>query len=218
LAVSSSLVIGNQAVAGPGANVFVGPDALSGGVGAQGGGVLNFIGAKLSTNNTVVAANAARGGHGMNGGPGSPAQGGGVMNAVYGTLNATNLVVTGNQATGGNGDAGGAGGNALGGGFDNDPNATATLTGVVLAGNTAQGGTGVSGGNAYGGGAYSAGTFTLIDGLVAGNDALGGPAGQGLGGGVYLAPSGTAVLTNSKVKGNHASTADDNIFGSWTQG
>jgi hypothetical protein len=41
----------------------------------------------------------------------------------------------------------------------------------------------------------------------------------GQGGGLYLAPGGTACLdifTQSHVTGNHASTSEDDIFGTFT--
>jgi hypothetical protein len=61
--------------------------------------------------------------------------------------------------------------------------------------------------------------------MIIGNLAQGGDAGegdpdgsssQGSGGGIYLASGGTATLTKTVVAGNHASTSDDNIYGSYT--
>ena len=93
---------------------------------------------------------------------------------------------------------------------------------------------GGSGGNGFGGGAYNAGpidvpfgtspggTLDLTDDLIIGNSALGkkggkgatnGIDGQGVGGGLYLAPLGTATLTRTLVILNVASTSDPNIFG-----
>jgi hypothetical protein len=77
---------------------------------------------------------------------------------------------------------------------------------------TAQG----AGGDARGGGLYlglAAATFDHD--VVTGNRALGGvgtPAGGGFGGGVYINVDGTALFSKTQVKGNFASTADDDIF------
>jgi hypothetical protein len=80
---------------------------------------------------------------------------------------------------------------------------------------------GVKGGNGFGGGVYVAvGTATLRASEINGNLALGGEGddggadGQGVGGGVYIAPGVSAcadLLTI--IDGNHASTSDDDVFG-----
>jgi hypothetical protein len=44
----------------------------------------------------------------------------------------------------------------------------------------------------------------------------GGSAGLGQGGGLYLTPGGTANAAHTKIKHNHASTGDDDVFGSIT--
>jgi hypothetical protein len=76
----------------------------------------------------------------------------------------------------------GDGGNALGGGLYVDPGATLNLTASSVTGNTANGGEEGSGGN----------------------------DGQGWGGGVYNVGAFTSVST--VIRGNHASTSDNDIY------
>jgi hypothetical protein len=96
-----------------------------------------------------------------------------------------------NQAVGGAGAAGANGGNGFGGGLYNDGTSSLTVTGSTITGNQATGGAAGSGGT----------------------------AGLGEGGGLYLAVGGAACLdafTQAHVTNNHASTSDDDIFGSFT--
>jgi hypothetical protein len=118
-------------------------------------------------------------------------------------------------------------GYALPGGGAIDNQGALTLTGVTVQNNSAQGidgSTGSAGASAAGGGIYSSGSLTLEGCTVQNNQALGGHGGQGfhyrdrfdgndhypggpggdaLGGGIYLA-GGTASLHNSTVTGNKA--------------
>jgi hypothetical protein len=128
-----------------------------------------------------------------------------------------------------------------GGGAYSDVNSIIQITSSLVAGNKALGGSGGSGGPTgvggpggagYGGGVYVSsppgfgsplpgGTLDLTDTLVTLNLAQGGDGGQGptagdtgqgIGGGLYVAPGGGQTLTHSRIKGNHASTSNDNIF------
>jgi hypothetical protein len=99
--------------------------------------------------------------------------------------------LSGNSATGGAGGAGQNGGDGLGGGLYNDGTSTLTVTQSTVTGNSATGGAAGSGGS----------------------------AGQGIGGGAYFADGGIVCLdffTETNVTGNHASTSNDDIFGSYT--
>ena len=58
-----------------------------------------------------------------------------------------------------------------------------------------------------GGRRFGTGTF-----LGAG---VAGPAGTGVGGGLFLDPAGTATLANTTVSGNHASTSDNDVHGTF---
>jgi hypothetical protein len=89
-----------------------------------------------------------------------------------------------------------------------------------------------NGGNGLGGGLYNDGstafgvsTLTVTGTTITHNDAdggaagAGGSAGQGIGGGLYLADGGIVcldVFTQAHAKKNHASTSNDDIFGSFT--
>ena len=109
-----------------------------------------------------------------------------------GTPSATisNSFFSDNQAVGGAGDVGGNGGNGLGGGIYNGDGSTLEVRGSTVTDNSATGGAAGSGGT----------------------------AGLGEGGGLYLAPGRSACLdsfTQAHVKNNHASTSDDDIFGTF---
>jgi hypothetical protein len=89
----------------------------------------------------------------------------------------------------------------------------------ALIANVAQGGAGGTGGNGLGGGAYND-TFTTLTvtySTVTLNDAdgrqgkHGGTDGEGIGGGVYNLGTFTFDVF-TVIKGNHASTSNDNIF------
>lgn len=207
-------------------------------VGADGDQSFAFVtGGAISNNSdplvitgTSFVANQAVGGNGVNGSIGCRALGGAIYN--YGeSLTIQGGSIIGNSAKGGNGGnnssgAGGAGGDAYGGGISNQ-SATATITGTLIAGNSARGGAGGigsttngAGGNAFGGGIAIDidGSLAVFGALITGNSADGGAGGpgasdgQGFGGGIAIV-SGTATITKSKVIGNHASTAGDNIYG-----
>jgi hypothetical protein len=85
---------------------------------------------------------------------------------------------------------------------------------------------GGNGGDGQGGGAFNGGpsatgapSLTLERSRIVRNDAtgglagLGGSDGQGVGGGAYLVPGGTASAWHARIHGNHASTSDEDVFG-----
>jgi hypothetical protein len=178
-------------------NAAIGGAAGSGGVGGlgEGGAIANVQTFALANTSTltlrdcVLFDNAAVGGAGAIGGS---SRGGAISNAGGPTLTSGGIsttvidsLVADNLAHGADGSAGN-GGNGLGGGIFVDAHAALTLLGSTVSGNTADGGTGASG---------------FSD-------------GQGIGGGLYLAPGATTcadLLT--AVFGNHASTSNDDVFG-----
>jgi hypothetical protein len=135
-----------------------------------------------------------------------------------------------NQAIGGQEEAGGNGSDGLGGGSANFLGSTLTVSKCTLDHNQAVGGEGEDGGNGFGGGIYNDGStafgvssLTVTGGTITQNRAVGGAgedggsAGQGIGGGLYLAADGIVCLdTTTVVKRNHASTSHDDIFGVFT--
>jgi hypothetical protein len=181
---------------------------------------------------------------GTKGGEGGLTRGGGLSHERGGFTTLSHTVIAANQALGGAGGAGRAGGDALGGGvfvgrpsgLPPDPNQPAKLTMIDcdVIDNLAAGGTGGvagNGGNAFGGGVANAnpvpvaGTpiLTLLRTLVAGNQASGGAAGAGgvtgagVGGGLYNQVGAIAnVDALTDITGNHASTSNDDIFGTLT--
>ncbi len=98
---------------------------------------------------------------------------------------------------------------------------TLTINGCTITGNQALGAAGAAAfGDAFGGGAFTAsgGSATIFGTLVTANDALGGLGGSGGsdgngGGGLYVATGASVSLQKTKVRGNFASTSDNNIYG-----
>jgi hypothetical protein len=190
-------VVGNQAIGGDGAP---GTD----GNGAQGGGIYNgAIFGTMTISHSQITGNLAQGGRGGDAaqlggtaGNGADGQGGGIYNLYV--LTVTGTRISGNTAIGGTGgtgnvSTGGAGGNGVGGGIlaTEDPfnpgSASLTIVHCTITGNTAVMGLGGSG-------------FPP------------GAVGQGLGGGIAILAGTTSIDKKTKVKGNHASTAGDNIY------
>lgn len=136
-----------------------------------GGGINNYGSLTLTgdtiANNAVVdidGSSGMNGGAGLAGGPGGPAAGqafgGGIFN--FGDLTIIGCQITGNIAQGGKGGAGGNGG-------------ASTAPGA----NGQSGGLGGRGGSASGGGIENDGTLTIIDSVLANNQARGGDGGAG---------------------------------------
>ena len=170
----------------------------------------------------------------------------GATPAITTVTNATFLGNLAQGGEGSGSGAGGAGGNGAGGVVYNDAFSTLVLSNGLLSLNAARGGdggpggstgAGGDGGDGLGGAVYNAGpasgpagplpaaALALTDTLIIGNLAHGGDAaegdpdgssGQGSGGGIDLASGGTATLRKTVVAGNHASTSNDNIYGSYT--
>ncbi len=86
-----------------------------------------------------------------------------------------------------------------------------TITGSTISGNLT---------NAYGGGvATSTGSLTVTGSTISGNAATGGSGGgSGYGGGLYIATGAVTTLKNTRVAGNTASTAGNDIYRTDTTG
>jgi hypothetical protein len=216
---------------------FIGNQAIGGAIAS-----FNFSSqATLSVGGCTFTDNRAVGGTGNTGGQFTSQGGGGAIdNERGGTATVTGSAFTGNQAVGGAGAANAASADGLGGGLVNLFGATLTVSGCTLSGNQAIGGAGASGangGNGFGGGIYNDGlsvapqnagtpaTLTVTGSTLSSNQATGGAAGaggsagQGIGGGAYFADGGVVCLdlsTQANTKNNHASTRNDDLFGSFT--
>lgn len=213
--ISDSRFINNVALGGAGTGASV-----AGGF-AQGGG-LNFLqnSGPINLTGDVVAGDSAVGGAGGPAGASSPTSGGAGGQATGGGLAGSSSTVTvsgslflGDLARGGNAPAGVAGagqGGAIS--FSGSPQ-TLTLMGVPILFSEALGGDGLSGGNGEGGALYIAGLVSITDSVVTGNLAQGGSAGQGQGGGTFLATGGSLALDGKSILGgNRASTAGNDRY------
>jgi hypothetical protein len=222
LAMSNSILQGGLAESGGGVlnfgtfsmdGVTVQNNTAQGG-NACGGGVLSV--GSLTMTGCTIQNNAAMGGRGYDGfysfgylgsgGPGGDGFGGGVY-TDGGTVTISNTTFTGNTAQGGDGgtgykgsrdtpsSGGGGGGSGVGGGLY-VASGTLTLQNCSATANVARGGNGGKGGSSIPHGAV----------------------GHGVGAGIYIDPAALVDLdafTVSHVIHNHASTSDDNIFGSY---
>jgi hypothetical protein len=193
---------------------------------------LNNNTASLSVSNSTFTSNQALGGTGNTGGLLTGDGVGGAITANdYGQGATTGTVsgstFSGNQAIGGAGSAGSNGADGLGGALVNLMGSTLTVSNCTLSSNQAlggAGGSGANGGNGFGGGLYNDGTSTLTvtSSSITNNSATGGAAGsggEGIGGGAYFAAGGSVRLdafTQSNAKKNHASTSDNDLFGTYT--
>jgi hypothetical protein len=229
--ITASMFDNNLAIGGNG-NQLVPTSAnpLSGPNEAFGGAIHLSVGSAVISG-CMVEYNAAIGGSGGAGQDGGLAWGGGIdlFNAFGHGLTATvsNCTIGHNLVIGGTGGTGGNGGYAWGGGLANLLGATLTISKSTVEKNLAIGGFGGFGGNGgdgQGGGIFQDGnansTLTLMGDTIDSNYAIGGAAGlggsdgEGVGGGVYLTPGGVAcadVLT--AIFANHATTSDDDVFG-----
>jgi hypothetical protein len=222
--VSGCLVTGNRAVGGDGGSS---PGAIG-----FGGGIVTS-GSTAVIRNCTVEGNVAEGGTGDAGYAGGVGAGGGIVNTNSGSATVSDSLIAFNTAIGGQGGAGGAGGEGLAGGMANglrgfvfgaNDTSSLTVSGCTLVGNVVlggTGGTGANGGDGLGGGLLvGAGSAMLLDTRIVNNDALGGNAGtggsvgEGIGGGVYVADAATAGAdAQTVIRGNHASTSHDDVFG-----
>jgi fibronectin-binding autotransporter adhesin len=187
---------------------------------AQGGGVCLVGGDAQVLTNVTFIDNRVRGGTGSPANPDAQLPGGrggdGDGGALY--LEQTPATLTGgrfvgNKAWGGNSPDGTAG-DAHGGAISSRGSLIARD--VRISASRAFGGTGLTGGNAQGGGLFAAGALFTFDSTITGNQAIAGPSGGGFGGGIYLAPGTVAVLKRTTVTGNKATTAGNQIFGTFT--
>jgi hypothetical protein len=174
----------NAAIAGAGGAGQNGGLAVGGGGDASNLFAPRLLSATFS--DCTFDHNAAIGGQGGPGGNGGDAWGGGLAALLGAALTVNDSSVDHNRAVGGEGGPGGNGGDGLGGAVYEDALSNLTLKGVGVKRNRAVGG----------------------EGDDAGSD------GRGIGGGLYLTPGGVAcadVLT--VITHNHASTSDDDVFG-----
>jgi hypothetical protein len=236
---------GNGGAGGSGGNGGIAGRADGGGV-ANLNGPLAIDDSSIFGNTALGGEGGAAGtGSTTRGGEGGLSRGAGFANERGSFTTVSRTLIASNQALGGTGGAGRAGGDALGGGVFNgrpaglppDPNLPANLTLIdcAVTDNLAAGGTGGAdgnGGNAFGGGIANFNpapplpgppVITLLGTLVTGNSAVGGvagtggAAGAGIGGGLYNQVGALAnVDASTSIIGNHASTSNDDIFGTLT--
>lgn len=190
----------NQAIGGAGLNA-----GSAGGI-ARGGAISALASGTLDLTGLLLSDNDATAGDGSTGGDAT----GGALDLLDVTTTLLDSHLAGNQAVGGNSTTGGAGGSAQGGGLFS--NLSLTMQSTKITGNAALGGAGSSGGNAEGGGLWLAGFVVIEDSSIHGNSALGSPSGQGLGGGLFLAPGTSSTIKSTSISGNTASTAGDNVY------
>jgi hypothetical protein len=212
LNLSSSLFLGNQATGGAAATSGTG---AFGGFGV-GGALVNAFGATATVSDSSFFDNTATGGPATgSGNQGGPALGGAIQNE-FATLTVTGSTLVGNTATGGAGTSGAIGGNGEGGGIQSA--GTLKFSGGVISGNQAIGGAG--GGNGEGGGAaITGGSASFTSALITLNAATGGSGGgPGHGGGLYIGTGALTTLKNTQVILNAASTAGNDIYGTYTTG
>jgi hypothetical protein len=184
---------------------------------ATGGAIVNQFGATATINGSRFQGNQAIGADASGAGnQGANALGGAIENIFNSTLTITGSDFLRNQAIGGSGTNGATGGPARGGAIDNESGSTLNVFGSRLTNNLAQGGDG--GGDGFGGGLYNDGSnASFVDTMFTANRAIGGNGGgQGVGGGLYINSGSVSLTGKTKAVGNHASTADDNIHGSYT--
>ncbi len=214
---------GNQSSSSNPAPSILGPnDAFGGAINVSAGTANTISGCTIEHNVAIAGA----GGTGQNGGL---AWGGGIdlFNSFGHGVSATvsNCTIAHNAVTGGRGGPGGNGGDAWGGGLAALLGAALTVTSSTVDHNLAVGGAGGSDGDGkdgLGGGIFvdATSSLTLAGVTVDHNLAIGGAAGEGgsdgegVGGGLYITPGGLAcadVLT--VIAHNHATTSDDDVFG-----
>jgi hypothetical protein len=234
--ITNSTFIGNQAQGGD--SNTGSSDAILVGVGDGGalvtdtfGGAFGPPGNPLTVNNCTFTNNQAVGGAGNTAGVFvGNGMGGALENFQGATTTISNSTFDHNQAIGGQGGVGGNGSDGLGAVIANQLGSTVTLSNCTLDHNRAVGGEGEDGGNGLGGGLYNDGSTTsgVSSRTVTGSSIThnradggagdgGGSAGQGIGGGAYLAAGGSACKDAlTVVADNHASTSDDDVFGDFT--
>jgi hypothetical protein len=227
--VADSTLVGNRAVGGAGA-------AGSAGSVGEGGGISVVVFSSAQVVGCTLADNVAQGGAGGSGAVGAPGASGGIDIVVGSSVTVSNTILIDNQAIGGAGGTGGtdgqeAGGAGVGGAIDVGTDVltgysgvpcSLTLTDSICIGNQAiggAGGLGSNGGDAWGGGVSiltgstaDVTTSVFVANLAEGGEkGHGGADGQGVGGGVYNLGT-FSVDPFTVIKGNHASSSNDDIF------
>jgi len=231
LTISSSTIMGNEAIGGDGGNggagaAFMGKPGAAGANGvpanggkggaggnggnARGGGVFNDEDARLSISGTTFSSNEALSGLGGAGGEGGAAQGG------DGGAYAKSGAGKGGDGTGGSGGGGGTGGVGSGGGLRNTDHGVVIFSGAASTffANTAigsSGGAGGAGGTGTGGNGGAGGSAGENGGAAGtgdgGNAGPGANSGNSFGGGITNDGSlvSTVALTfNSNLAQSHA--------------
>jgi hypothetical protein len=192
LNMTSSAVVGNQAVGAAGGSGIAAGEGIGGGLNDS--NAFGFDGTASVTTSTI-ARNLAKGGAGASAADdGGGGIGGGIAVAIgsfletpdMSSLVLTNSSLVRNVAQGGAGGLGADGGAGWGGGafVGADGSATFDSTSLVIS-NQAAGGLAGSGGS----------------------------EGTGIGGGLYIATGASVSVKKTNVFGNFASTSDPNIFG-----
>jgi hypothetical protein len=233
LSVTSSTIAHNGAIGGDNrVNRDRWPSTLLTTGSARGGGVY-AAGLSSAFTDSTISDNSAVGGaaafYGNNGGSGA----GGGLYCAAGTLSISRSTFSRNSAAGAGSSSEEGGPGALGSGGGIYTHAAASISDSTFALNSVQSGWGsgypdgstVAGGEASGGAIYTDASLVIADSTISGNSAVGAigiiyaytgaavPPGTGNGGGVSVAGTGTAVLTNTIVSANQATTADADIHG-----
>jgi hypothetical protein len=235
--ITSTTFIDNRAVGGRSV-AGVGGSAVGGAIDAE-------IFASTTLTNVQVVGNEVIGGTGGPGCAGGSAAGGGFYSGVDSAASVSNGFFSMNLAEGGAGGSKAAGGVGIGGAIANgggegvledtflglsSDGSTLSVADTAIGLNLAEGGAGGAGGNGgsgQGGACYVYGATTAtIDGseivfnaAVGGAAGAGGAVGQGSGGGLYIsAGAGVTLSSPSEVVYDHASSSDDDIFGTYTIG
>ena len=220
-------ITGNQAVGGASASG-------TGGV-AAGGGITNS-GALLNLTNSTVSTNFCQGGPGASGAAGGNAYGSGIDNDGNATAIITDTTISLNQSLGVR-RRGGRWRHRCGQrDREREFHAVRFHRHVLLVreqlpdhrecGSRRHSRLQRVGGDGLGGGLYAgSGTVVLDADLVSGNQAQGGidsqgnTSGQGVGGGVYVDPSGSATMDlQTLIAGNQASKSNNDVWGTLTIG
>jgi hypothetical protein len=214
LDLASSFFLDNTALGGTAATSGTGQ---SGGF-AFGGAVSNGDGPTAVVSDSTFIGNAAIGGAASGAGNQGGNGDGGAIQTTSPSFTLTGSSLIGNSAVGGAGTDGAVGGTAEGGGIQDFAELQVGQSSILD--NIALGGAG--GGNGEGGGVFISGpsaTARFTGSLIAFNQAVGGHGGgSGYGGGLYIATGAITTLTNTKVAGNFASTAGDEVYGTYING
>jgi fibronectin-binding autotransporter adhesin len=226
MVMTNCIVASNSAIAGqggPGVNTQLG-SAQAGF--AFGGGVDTSRSSTATIRSSTITGNQAVGGAGGGSNNGGEGLGGG-LGVGWGTLvgfspddsqlTLLNSVVSNNQAVGGAAGLCASGGTALGGGLAIDPGCIVTVNNSKIQYNTANGSQSSVGQANGGGGIDNAGTLTLTNSSLAGNQAITTAGNDVLGGGL-LNNQGKATIEGTTFSGNAALGGGSSSFFSGSAG